>query len=43
MYYNYGNNVTYQDNSVYMNGQDMGTADQYYQQAQELASTGAAA
>ncbi len=43
IYYDYGNNVTYQDNSVYMNGQDMGTADQYYQQAQELASTGAAA
>jgi hypothetical protein len=39
-YYDYGNNVTYQDNSVYMNGQDMGTADQYYQQAQNLASTG---
>ena len=43
IYYDYGNNVTYQDNSVYMNGQDMGTADQYYQQAQDLASTGAQA
>ena len=39
-YYNYGNNVTYQDNSVYVNGQDVGTSDQYYQQAQTLASTG---
>ena len=42
-YYDYGNNVTYQDNSVSMNGQDMGTPDQYYQQAQDLASTGASA
>jgi hypothetical protein len=38
--YDYGNNVTYQDNSVYMDGQDMGTADEYYQQAQTLATTG---
>jgi hypothetical protein len=43
MYYDYGNTVTYQDNSVYMNGQDMGTADQYYDQAQTLADTGAQA
>ena len=43
MYYDYGNNVTYQDNSVYMNGQDMGTADEYYDQAQDLANTGAEA
>jgi hypothetical protein len=39
-YYDYGNSVVYQDNSVYMDGQDMGTADAYYQQAQSLASTG---
>ena len=43
IYYDYGNTVTYQDNSVYMNGQDMGTSDEYYQQAQDLASTGAEA
>jgi hypothetical protein len=43
VYYDYGNNVNYQDNSVTMNGQDMGTSDQYYQQAQTLASTGAEA
>jgi hypothetical protein len=42
-YYDYGNTVTYQDNSVYMNGQDMGTSDEYYQQAQDLADTGAQA
>jgi hypothetical protein len=40
MNYDYGNNVTYQDNSVYMDGQDMGTADQYYDQAQTIATTG---
>ncbi len=43
VYYDYGNNVTYQDNSVYVNGSDVGTADQYYQQAADIASTGAAA
>ena len=41
VYYDYGNNVTYQDNSVYVNGQDQGTSSQYYQQAQTLANTGA--
>ncbi len=43
IYYNYGDNVVYQDNSIYVNGQDVGTADQYYQQAQSLAATGAGA
>jgi hypothetical protein len=41
IYYDYGNNVTYQDNSVYVNGQDAGTSQQYYQQAQTLATDGA--
>lgn len=36
--YDYGSSVVYQDNSVYVNGQDVGTADQYYQQAQDLAT-----
>jgi hypothetical protein len=40
MYYDYGNNVTYQDNDVYVNGQDAGTAAQYYDQAASLASSG---
>jgi hypothetical protein len=40
-YYDYGNNITYQDNSVYMNGEAVGTSDDYYQQAQTLATTGA--
>ncbi|MEQ8790824.1 MAG: protocadherin [Pirellulaceae bacterium] len=43
VYYDYGNNVVYQDNSVYVNGQDAGTSQQYYQQAQSLAETGAEA
>ena len=43
VYYDYGNNVTYQDNSVYVNGQSVGTADQYYNQAANLAATGAEA
>jgi hypothetical protein len=40
VYYDYGNNVTYQDDSVYVNGQDVGTTDQYYDQASSLAATG---
>jgi len=40
VYYDYGNNVTYEDNSVYVNGDSVGTAEQYYDQAAGLASTG---
>jgi hypothetical protein len=43
VYYDYGDNVTYQDNSVYVNGQDAGTSQQYYDSAETLASDGAAA
>ena len=43
MYYDYGNNVTYEDNSVYVNGDSVGTAEQYYDQAASVASTGAEA
>ena len=43
VYYDYGNNVTYQDNSVYVNGQDVGTSQEYYDQASQLAATGTAA
>jgi hypothetical protein len=42
-YYDYGNNVSYQDDSVVVNGQDAGTPDEYYEQASDLASTGAEA
>jgi len=41
VYYDYGNNVTYQDNSVYVNGQDAGSSQEYYDQASSLASAGA--
>lgn len=43
VYYDYGNNVTYQDNSVYVNGENAGTTQQYYQQASTLAASGASA
>ena len=33
----------YQDNSVYVNGDSVGTTEQYYDQAASIASTGAAA
>jgi hypothetical protein len=42
-YYDYGNNVTYEDNSVYVNGDSVGTTQEYYDQAATLAATGAAA
>lgn len=42
-YYDYGNNVTYDDGNVYVNGDDAGTAEQYYDQASQIAATGAAA
>lgn len=42
-YYDYGNNVAYQDGSVYMDGQDVGTSQQYYEQASQLAQAGAQA
>lgn len=40
LYYDYGTNVTYQDNGVYVDGQNVGTADQYYDQAAQLATAG---
>lgn len=43
IYYDYGNNVVYQDNSVYVNNQDVGTAEEYTQQASQLAAAGASA
>jgi hypothetical protein len=43
VYYDYGNNVTYQDNSVYVNNEPVGTGEEYYNQASSIASTGASA
>jgi hypothetical protein len=42
-YYDYGNSIVYQDNSVYVNGQDAGTSAEYYNQAAALAQSGAEA
>ena len=42
-YYDYGNNVTYEDGNVYVNGDDAGTTEQYYDQATQIATAGAAA
>lgn len=38
--YDYGSNVVYQQNNVYVNGTDVGTAQQYAQQATDLADAG---
>jgi hypothetical protein len=38
--YDYGDNVVYQDNNVYMNGQDVGTAQEYATQAATLSGQG---
>jgi hypothetical protein len=43
VYYDYGNNVTYEDNSVYVNGDSVGTSEEYYSQATQIATTGAEA
>ena len=43
IYYDYGNNITYQNDEVYVNGQDSGSSTQYYNQAATLATTGAQA
>ncbi|MFO0867716.1 MAG: protocadherin [Pirellulales bacterium] len=40
MYYDYGTNIVYEDNSVIVNGQNVGSAQQYYDQASQLAATG---
>src|SRR4029079_11577221 len=41
--YNYGDTVVYNDDNVYVNNQDVGTPQQYFQQAETLANTGAKA
>lgn len=43
VYYDYGNNVVYEENNVYVNGESAGTAEEYYGQAANLAATGAKA
>ena len=41
--YDYGNSIVYQDGNVYYGTQPAGTATQYYQEAANLADTGAGA
>ena len=43
MYYDYGNNVTYQDDAVYVNGESAGSTEEYFQQASDIAQAGAEA
>ncbi len=43
MYYNYGDNIVYQDDDVYYGDQMAATAEDYYQQASDLAGTGGTA
>ncbi|MBI1247024.1 hypothetical protein GC197_04175 [bacterium] len=38
-YYNYGSTVVYRDNYVYVNNQQMASAQQYYQQADNIADS----
>jgi hypothetical protein len=40
IYYDYGTNVVYQDDSVYVNGEQTATAAEYSDQAQQYADTG---
>ena len=37
--YDYGDNITYDGDNVYYNSQPAGTAEQYYQEASNLAAT----
>jgi hypothetical protein len=39
-YYDYGGNVTYEDNTVYYGDQPVATAEQYYDQAVDIAKSG---
>ncbi|WP_253156972.1 protocadherin [Stieleria tagensis] len=43
IYYDYGTNITYSDNNVYVDGNDVGTAEEYYDQAAAVATAGAKA
>jgi hypothetical protein len=43
IYYDYGLTVTNYDGNVYVDGQDVGTTEQYYDQASQIATTGAEA
>jgi hypothetical protein len=40
VYYDYGQNVTYQDGTVYQDDQPVATSEEYYDQAQQIANSG---
>jgi hypothetical protein len=40
VYYDYGNTIIYEGDTVYQDGQAVATAEEYYQQAETLAGTG---
>jgi hypothetical protein len=42
IWFDYGDNITYQNGDIIMNGQDVGTAEQFSKQAADLADVGAA-
>jgi len=39
VYYDYGNTIVYEDGNVYQDGEEVASADQYAQQAQQIAET----
>ncbi|MFG0262666.1 MAG: hypothetical protein ACF788_09780 [Novipirellula sp. JB048] len=43
VYYDYGNSIAYDDGNVYMNGESLGSSEEYYEQASEIAQAGAEA
>jgi hypothetical protein len=43
VYYDYGTSIVYEDSNVYVNGDNAGTTEQYYDQAASIAATGAQA
>ena len=40
VYYDYGTNIVYENNNVYVNGENAGTSAQYYNTANQLATAG---
>ena len=40
VYYDYEDNVAYQDDTVYYEGEPVGTSEEYYEEASEIASSG---
>jgi hypothetical protein len=43
VYYDYGTNVTYEEDGVYVDGQNVGSSEEYYEQSSTIAQEGAKA